>query len=342
MPSLLTEHVRSFAAESKPADGVLPEIERLLRYHMRNKRLLSLPPHRLGYSGAPSWTTPGALEDIVVDCYIFAVLDRLTALQNQLRLKPNVDGLISRNVSNFLIERRRRHDPIGYAVFGTVCGAVRMALAAKAATVDSAAGEKPNTSTVVRLYWESSPAAPVVAPEALRPAVASAAGWSAALAHLTETTEEGREWLFSFLLDLPRQGVSAVRLGDLAAALAERVRADWQARHGEPGAVGREMQDEVVATVRIVMPNDELESRDRWELIKRVVPERIARLDRQERVRSRLAAVFAALVAAVEAGDSSTSQADLIARTGVPRATLSDDFRVLREIVSNLDEKNSE
>jgi hypothetical protein len=70
------------------------------------------------------WSQRDAFEDILLDCYKFAILDRLTALQEQLKIKPNVDGLISRNVSNFLLERQRKHDPIGYAVFLNVHDAV--------------------------------------------------------------------------------------------------------------------------------------------------------------------------------------------------------------------------
>ena len=105
MASVLSEHVRTFGATSDPSAQVLPELQRILRYRMREKNLLSAPPAYLGYPGIPSWTDPNAFEDIIADCYIFAVLQRLVSLQNQLKIKPNVDGLIFRNVDNFLIEK---------------------------------------------------------------------------------------------------------------------------------------------------------------------------------------------------------------------------------------------
>src|SRR5690349_2236014 len=137
MASVLTEHVRNFGATSDPAGQVLPALERLLRHRMRQKNLLSAPPEFLGYAGVPSWASPNAFEDIVVDCYIYAIAQRLAALRNQLKIKPNVDGLIARNVKNFLLERQRRHDPIGYAVFGNVQGAVLEAATAKVIVLEN-------------------------------------------------------------------------------------------------------------------------------------------------------------------------------------------------------------
>jgi hypothetical protein len=55
-------------------------------------------------------------------------------------------------------------------------------------------------------------------------------------------------------------------------------------------------------------------------------------------VRERLASVFRALVEAVEeGGHAPPTQAELIQRTGMAQATLSDAFRLLREIISELD-----
>lgn len=148
MASVLTEHVRTFGPTSDPTGQVLPAMERLLRYRMRQKNLLSAPPEFLGYPAVANWSAPGAFEDIVVDCYIFAIAQRVTALQNQLRIKPNVDGLISRNVANFLLERQRKHDPIGYAVFGNVRGAAQDAGDAGEVVVDCR-GDKLNSQSVL-------------------------------------------------------------------------------------------------------------------------------------------------------------------------------------------------
>ncbi len=341
MASVLTEHVRTFDAASDPAGQVLPALERVLRNRMRQKNLLSSPPEYLGYPGVPSWDVPNAFEDIVVDCYIFAIAQRVAALRNQLKIKPNVDGLIARNVKNFLLERQRRYDPIGYAVFGNVQGAAREAAAAKVLVIENLDRGKIYNETILR-FEGGLPGASPASPDLIQDAVKGATGWEEVIRHLTETTEEGREWVLGLIRQLRGAGIAAVRCGDLVATVAGRVRAGWAARHAVPSAdLGREGEDEYEATVRMVWPEEGLEARERWERLKRVIQDRIAHLDRQERVRVRLAGVFAALVQAVEeGGPAPPTQTELIERTGVARATLSDDFRLLREIITGLDAQN--
>ena len=139
-------------------------------------------------------------------------------------------------------------------------------------------------------------------------------------------------------------GVSAVRCGDLVAVLATQAREDWASRHAvSDQELAYEGDEDFAAVVRMVWPDQGFEDRDRWEALKRRIADRIAGLDRQQRVRDRLVAVFGALVQAIEEGGASPpTQAELIERLGVPRATLSDDFRSLREIIRELIAGNPE
>lgn len=342
MASVLTEHVRTFGPASDPTGQVLPALERLLRYRMRQKNLLSAPPEFLGYPAVANWSVPDAFEDIVVDCYIFAIAQRITALQNQLRIKPNVDGLISRNAANFLLERQRKHDPIGYAVFGNVRGAAQDVAAAEEIGLENLDRGKLCSQSILRLG--GSPSAAPATRDQIRARLDVASGWADTVRWLTETTEEGRDWVRGFLRGFPAAGITGVVCGDLVEVVAARVRSDWRVRHAAPSSeLAREGDDEFATTVRMVWPDEGIEARERWEQLKRVIPERIAGLDRQTRVRERLAIVFDALVRAIESGGAAPpNQADLIERTGIPRATLSDDMRVLREIVSGFDAQKSD
>jgi len=71
----------------------------------------------------------GPLEELLADCYAFIFVDRLRTLQVQLAIKPNIDGLIFLNIRNFLYERQKDHDPLGYHVFTVVVAAVKKCLA---------------------------------------------------------------------------------------------------------------------------------------------------------------------------------------------------------------------
>lgn len=119
-----TEHVRNYGPDCDPAGCVLPRLEQVLRRQMARRHLLSAPPAYLGYPEHLTWSAPGAMEDLRVDCYLYAVARRIEGLRNQLVVRADVDGLIVVNVRNFLFERQRQNDRRGYATFGNVEAAV--------------------------------------------------------------------------------------------------------------------------------------------------------------------------------------------------------------------------
>jgi hypothetical protein len=336
MASVFTEHVRHFSTGSDPAEKVLPELKKLLRQRMRRRNLLSAPPSYLGYDPG-SWDAQGAFEDIVVDCYVFAVLDRLKGLRNQLRVRGNIDGLIVRNVDNFLLERQRHHDPVGYAVFGNVEGAACRAETAGEVAVEGRNRGRLHNPSILRLD-QAQPSADPVEPRFLQEALEQAPGWDHAVSSLIATTEEGQEWVTRFIHRLQDAGIPAVRCGDLVAVIAGRARESWATRHAVPrGELAYEGEDHLGKLVRMVCPDQRLEDRARWERLKQKMALRIEGLGRQERVRERLTQVFAGLVQLIEEGDSGPpKQAELIDRLGIARATVSDDFRLLKGILEEL------
>lgn len=333
MDSVLTDHVRNFGPNSDPTGQVLAALERLLRQRMKEKNLMSAPPEYLGYPEHADWRVRGAFEDIVSDCYIYAIAQRITALQNQLRIKPNVDGLIHRNVANFLLERQRKQDPIGYAVFRNVRGAAQDAAAAEEIGLENLDRRgKFCNQTILRLG--GNPSAAPATHDQIQARLEAAEGWADIVRWLTETTEKGRDWVRGFLRGFPAAGITSVVCGDLVEVVAARIRSDWRARHAERSSeLAREGDDEFATTVRMFWPDEGIEARERWEQLKRIILERIAGLNLQDRVRKRLAVVFDALVRAVESGGAPPSQTELSEQTGIKRATLSDDMRVLRENV---------
>jgi hypothetical protein len=343
MASILTDHVRDFGPDSDPEARVLPEIGRLLRQRMRRKNLLLAPPSYLGYHGVANWQGAGAFDDITVDCYIYAVLARIEGLRNQLRARPNIDGLIVRNVDNFLLERQRRHDPVGYAIFQNVAGAVRAEAVMGHLAVEGATDGRLHSSSVLRLD-PSQLDAQAVDRLQIEQALIQVLETAKVPQGLISVSEEGQEWAQNFLVRLREIGVAAVRCGDVVAVAAARAREDRPLPRAAPDQrFAFEGDEDYTALVRMVWPDQALEHRDNWEALKRQIADRIAGLNRQQRVRERLLSVFEGLVQAIEEGPASPpSQAELVERLGIPRATLSDDFRLLGEIISSLIEKNPE
>jgi hypothetical protein len=114
--------------ENGDFDEVWTALRRLLVSELRRRSLWSLPPACLGIYGCATWADPEAVEELVADCFVFIFAERFRSLKAQLRNKPNVEGLILRNVRNFLHETQRRHDPVGFRVFTVLRSAVRGAL----------------------------------------------------------------------------------------------------------------------------------------------------------------------------------------------------------------------
>jgi hypothetical protein len=223
-------------------------------------------------------------------------------------------------------------------VFGNVKGAAAEAAEAKLIVLENLERGKIHNGSILRFSREG----PTASTDLVGNALATAGGFDGAVRDLTETTEEGRLWVLGFLRQLQETGAGSVRFGDLVAVLARRVRAEWGARHADAAAdVAWEGTEDFGSLVHLVHPDEGVESRERWERLKRLIPERISQLNRQKRVRERLLRVFAALVEAVEeGGHAPPTQAELTERTGVARATVSDDFGLLREIITGLDAPN--
>jgi hypothetical protein len=255
----------------EPENGDFDEVWTALRWRLvselRRRSLWSLPPACLGIYGCATWADPDAVEELVADCFIFTFAERFRSLKAQLRYKPNVEGLIVRNVRNFLHERQRRHDPVGFRVFTVLRGAVRGALSAGELQVIAGSPAVRN-DTVLASHLGASPEE-TVRPDELRlhvlawnddllPDLITARGWDARQVTVRLTQH---------LRALADEGVRAFHFHDLIAALRQDARARWRAvwLHSPEGIPPRLEEDGFTAVARLVeLPSeDERESLDR-------------------------------------------------------------------------------
>lgn len=100
----------------------------MLRSELRRAGLLSGPPRFVGVEGHPEWNRE-ALDELLCDCYSFVFVRRLDSMLAQLEIKENIDGLVFLSIRNFLYERRKRSDPIGFRVFEVLQASVRRGIA---------------------------------------------------------------------------------------------------------------------------------------------------------------------------------------------------------------------
>lgn len=128
-----TLYLRALDPGGEPPDdqafaAVWEALRSSLRGELRRRGLWRSPPAWLGVHGVDGWDDD-ALEELTAEAYAFVFVDRLRSLRAQLAAHENVEGLVFLNLRHFLLERQRRHDPLGYRVFEVVQSAVRAAVA---------------------------------------------------------------------------------------------------------------------------------------------------------------------------------------------------------------------
>ncbi len=126
---IFTEYVQSLRPGEEPDTESFAVLWSTLRgalfREMQKRGLTHVPPCCLGLYGWSSWSQPGALDELVSDCYTFIFLHRLAALKAQLEIKDNVEGLVFRNIRNFLYDAQKKHDPLGFRILAVLRRAVR-------------------------------------------------------------------------------------------------------------------------------------------------------------------------------------------------------------------------
>jgi hypothetical protein len=159
---------RPLDRESREFEEVWTALRRLVVSELKRRSLWSLPPAFLGIYGCASWSDPEAIEELVAECFVFTFAERFRSLKAQLRSKPDVEGLVLRNVRNFLQETQRRHDPVGFRVFTVLRGVVRNVLSAGELQVIAGS---PGVQRDTVLAFRAVPSAETARLEELRPHV---------------------------------------------------------------------------------------------------------------------------------------------------------------------------
>jgi len=86
----------------------------VLRGNMRKRGLWNEAAELLGYTG--NWKDEQTFGDLLDDCYMFNYM-RFKNLTKKLKVYDSIDGYIYINIKNFLFEKQKKNDPIGYKVF---------------------------------------------------------------------------------------------------------------------------------------------------------------------------------------------------------------------------------
>lgn len=279
-------------------DHVLKSLRGSLQWEIRRRGLRDASPTVLGLVGYQRWwATPSAaaggegdaLEELATDCYVYVFIDRLRSLMAQLKAKGNVDGLVRRNVRNFVHDRQKRNDPLGFRVFRAFRRAAEESIAEQRLFV---------LEEHRRLYNDTllgfAPEPEILDSAAnkidLTPIVAR---WNDALLSELMTARGPRfgsvvRELRARLLALEEEGLSTFRCRDIIEPLKADARKRWATlwRHGD----GSQLIDEeepwpMAATSRI---NSDLDDRQGFIVLSSCIEKRLESSGGQERTRRHL------------------------------------------------------
>ncbi|HVG10427.1 MAG TPA: hypothetical protein VNM67_22165 [Thermoanaerobaculia bacterium] len=331
MPSVFTTFVRGLQGERTPDADLFHDAWHGLRAalvgEMKKRGLWQSPPCYLGVYGWESWDSEvpqgstraqGALGELVADCYAFIFVDRLQSLKRQLQDKPEIDGLVLLNIRNFLHERQRAHDPLGFRIFEMLQAAVEDAVSSGALYV--LAGDKKIRNDT---FLGFDPAAELPsAPPDLEPIVLR---WNDVLMPALVTARTRQQVavvrrLRECLLGLPQLGIGAFRFKDLLDPLKRDARERWAALQAP------------------ALPGSTVESRQGFEHLTSCISTSIDRLEADARTRNQLMTLWRYLwrqhgEEGEETGPDEPSYRELGQRLRIPRERLPTLFALLRQLL---------
>ncbi|MEE8525448.1 MAG: hypothetical protein V3T72_16040 [Thermoanaerobaculia bacterium] len=224
-----TDYLHSLGPRGEPADTAAYEAARrlleaeLVREMMR-RGLWSASPRYLGLPG-DQWRRE-LIAELVSDCYEEIFILRLGCLKNQLLVRGDVEGLITRAVRNFLHDLRKAHDPLGFRVYEILKAGVERLCEAGILRLASSTGKIHNSTVCAFARWRRGAA---VAEVDLRSQVRAWNDdlWPELITANGRARRRVAERLDAHLASLAEDGIEAFRFGDLVVPMKTNVRHRW-------------------------------------------------------------------------------------------------------------------
>ncbi len=348
-----TDYLEALAVSNEPppdqrVEAVLTALWRLIQAELRRRGLWLRQPGYLGVYGVSSWSQATQPPDIfrseawelVAECFRYIFLDRYAYLVRQLQAGANVEGLVRRNVRNFVHDTQKKHDPLGFRVFSVLRkAALELINTGRLFVLDG--DERLRNITLVG--FDPAIDGPTEAEEAeirarltelvpawndqLLPDLLTAQGRG-----LVELQETAR----GLFQQLPQQHVALFRFRDLIEPIKLDVRHRWGALFDtEQGESAFEEGEEpgLLRLVRRVQPDTSLAERESFAFLLRCVDQHLAAADLKPKVREHLERLwqFLSLYASHPETRKVPSRRALAEQLGIPRNSMGALYDQLRE-----------
>jgi len=330
MRDIFTRHVWDLGTSNDRFDEFWKRFLHDLWSEMRNRHLIDSDPSFLGpeYDEYATWHDPVALHELATDCYIAAVLRRIGALRVLLQHSPSVAGAVRKNIKYFLIDRQRQANRTGYKLFKNVKKILQEAIEQSRLTVPGSDGGKLRKERVLQLDTKAG-LDPIPRAD-LESLIDSSELWGHVVRVVTGPEDDARQPLLDALDELRASGVGALRLGDLLAALRERVqKADR--------SLGREAESGAGIIRTILADSRYEEDENRRERIEQIFAA-IDRLERRDQVRVRIKRLFERLIT-LDEGQEEVEWERTYTELGISKSTFWEYINILRSIVKEIEDK---
>ena len=347
--SAFTRYVRALEPRGEPGresfDNLWHALRQALVAELKKRSLWMYPPSWVGVEGWESWETRepcgeqtrSAVDELLADCYVSIFVERLPRLRAQLRTKENIDGLVFLYLRNFVHDRQKQSDPLGYRVYSVLRKAVEDAVAA--GELHRLGGDARIRNATLLATSAGADVVDAVGADALQPIVQR---WNDELLPGLVTfrgAQHGRllELLRQRFFELEAHGIRVFRFKDLVDPLKSDVRHRWAALfdHDE-GESAIDDNGGLAIAVRWLNAEDRrLEDLDHYSKLVRCVTHRIEHLEVTATTLRYLRTLwtFLQIHVTVAEAESLPSNRQLGARLEIPRERLPSLFRILSQTI---------
>lgn len=329
MSTPLTRHIKTFDAGTFPSKEILEIIGKVLKSKMRERNLWDQPPSLLGYSYHQNWNKK-TFSDILHDCYDYAIPSRYQSLKTHVSIKENIDGLVFLNISHFLQDRQKAHDPEGYAIFKNVEAVLQDFSKSGFIRLDNLRDKnKIRNETICILI---TPYSQELFQDygVIKQTVSSHSEYETILNNAVILGAKGQHSVSLLILHLRKEGIAAFRVKDLVDILKDASRSvDVEILSSDVKSdFHKEFSEMSVSNAHQI--EAAIDAAGLQEKIKK----EINKLKRHNKVKRRLYLLLTVIYNRV-ANDENVSTTEIAREMGESKSTISEDWALLRSLAKN-------